>query len=128
MSDIGVDYGRGRTGFAVDRSGVVLPLDPLLKTTWEGISERLREIQELSGDGTVVLGLPLSASGRSTDLSREVEELARYLEGKGFAVELVRETGSSLEAGETMGRTGGRDGRDDSLAAMVILKRYIGLP
>ncbi len=128
MTYIGVDYGRGRTGFAASRSGVVLPLDPLLNTTWEGILKRLRDIQEMSGDGTVVLGLPLSASGRSTDLSREVEELARFLQGKGFAVELVSETGSSIEAGETMGRTGGRNGRDDSLAAMIILKRYLGLP
>ncbi|MBN2587567.1 MAG: Holliday junction resolvase RuvX, partial [Candidatus Fermentibacteraceae bacterium] len=116
MTDIGVDYGRGRTGFAASRSGVVLPLDPLLRTTWEGIVKRLRDIQELSGEGTVVLGLPLSASGRPTDLSREVEELALYLKGKGFSVELVGETGSSLEAGRTLGRTGERDGRDDSMA------------
>jgi putative Holliday junction resolvase len=128
LAEIGVDYGRERTGFAVHISGVVLPLDPLTGSTWEGIFARLQAIQAENGKGNVVIGLPLSAGGRPTELSREVEGLAGFLRQKGFHVELARETGSSLEAGGTMGTTGARDGRDDSLSAMVILKRYLGIP
>lgn len=128
MAEIGVDYGRARTGFAVHLSGVVLPLDPMLNTTWEGIRERLKNIQGESGEGTVALGLPLSASGRPTLLSREVEELAEFLREKGFTVELVVETGTTAEAGRHSAGGGGRDGRLDSMAAMIILKRHLGLP
>lgn len=128
MAEIGVDYGRARTGFAVHLSGVVLPLDPILNTTWEGIRVRLESIQGESGKGAVVLGLPLSGSGRPTLLSREVEELAEFLREKGFTVELVVETGTTAEAGRHSSGVGGRDGRLDSMAAMIILKRYLGIP
>jgi putative Holliday junction resolvase len=128
MGDIGVDYGRERTGFALCLSGVVLPLEPLLESTWDGIRKRILDIQAENGEGTVVLGLPLSASGRPTELSMEVEGLAGFLGQRGLTVELVVETGSSLEAGETLGGSGARDGRDDSMAAMIILKRFLGLP
>lgn len=128
MAEIGVDYGRARTGFAVHLSGVVLPLDPMLNTTWERIRKRLESIQDENGRGTVVLGLPLSASGRPTLLSREVEVLAEFLREKGFNVELVVETGSTAEAGSHSAGVGRRDGRLDSMAAMIILKRYLGMP
>lgn len=128
MAEIGVDYGRARTGFAVHLSGVVLPLDPMLNTTWEGIRKRLESIQGDSGRGPVALGLPLSASGRPTLLSREVEKLAEYLRERGFTVELVVETGTTAEAGRYTAEGGRRDGRLDSGAAMIILKRYLGIP
>lgn len=123
-----MDYGKARTGFALHLSGVVLPLEPMLNTTWEGIRERLESIQVESGSGTVVLGLPLSASGRPTLLSREVEGLADFLRGRGFRVELVVETGSTAEAGSRSKEGSRRDGRLDSVAAMIILKRYLSIP
>ncbi|MFO8183443.1 MAG: RuvX/YqgF family protein [Candidatus Aegiribacteria sp.] len=128
MAEIGVDYGKARTGFALHMSGVVLPLEPMLNTTWEGIRERLESIHGESGRGTVVLGLPLSASGRPTQLSREVEGLAEFLRERGFSVDLVVETGSTAEAGRNTATGDRRDGRLDSMAAMIILKRYLGIP
>ena len=128
MNEIAVDYGRKRTGFAICLSGVVMPLDPLTETTWNGIVARLKHIQYENAAGTVILGLPLTAEGKPTELSSEVEKLAEYLENDGFVVELVRETGSTAETEVETGMNRQRDGRRDSLAAMIILKRYLGIP
>lgn len=128
MNEIAVDYGRKRTGFAICLSGVVMPLEPLSETTWNGISTRLKHIQDENVAGPVILGLPLTTGGKHTELSREVEKLAEYLENSGFVVELVRETGSTAETEVETGMNHRRDGRRDSIAAMIILKRYLGMP
>ncbi len=127
MTEIAIDYGRKRTGFAICLSGVVLPQDPLVDTTWTMIAQRIRTLQSKYDCGTVVLGLPLTSSGKPTEFSHEVELLAEYLRRKGFEVELIRETGSTKEV--KMQKTNKiRDGKRDSLAAAIILKRYLGQP
>lgn len=128
MNEIAIDYGRKRTGFAICISGVVMPLDPLTETTWNGISSRLKHIQHENAAGIVIVGLPLTAGGKHTELSREVEKLAEYLENIGFNVKLVRETSSTIETEGDTGMNHRRDGKRDSLAAMIILKRYLGMP
>jgi putative Holliday junction resolvase len=127
MTEVAVDYGRRRTGLAANVDGVVIPLEPLCPSSWEGLVDRLRGIAEDHGAGTVVLGLPLSAGGRPTELSREVERLGDYLRGKGFVVVLESEVRTTEEAEELLG---GRDrsGKVDSVAASIILKRFLGKP
>ena len=127
MADVAIDYGSVRTGFAFCVSQIVLPLEPLLRTTWSGIASRLEEVFGEYGPGLVVLGLPLNASGGETALSQEVEKLGSWLTDKGFDVRLVNERCSTAEAREI--RKGiRRDGRIDSLAASILLKRYLNLP
>ncbi|MCD4701583.1 MAG: RuvX/YqgF family protein [Candidatus Aegiribacteria sp.] len=128
MNEIAVDYGRKRTGFAICLVGIVLPLPPLAETTWDSIADRLKHIQNENGSGRIILGLPLTAAGKPTELSDEVEKLSGYLETRGFIVELVRETGSTLETEGDVQVNRRRDGKKDSLAAMIILKRYLGMP
>jgi len=125
---IGVDYGRRRTGFALSLSGVVIPLEPLCGSTWKGIAHRLNGMVKRHGPAKIVLGLPLSAGGKPTELSMEVESLAEFLRDRGFHVELVNEVCSTQEACTPGAGGGGKDGRSDSMAAMVILKRFLGLP
>ena len=127
MTEIAIDYGRKRTGFAICLSGVVLPQDPLVDITWTMIVQRIRTLQSKYDCGTVILGLPLTSSGKPTELSNEVELLAEFLHREGFEVKLVRETGSTKEAiAQKTDDT--RDGKRDSLAAAIILKRYLGQP
>ncbi len=128
MNEIAVDYGRKRTGFAICLVGIVMPLPPLTETTWDSIAGRLQHIQNENGTGRVILGLPLTAEGKPTELSDEVEKLSGYLEKRGFIVELVAETGSTAETEGGAHVTRRRDGKKDSLAAMIILKRYLGIP
>ncbi len=123
---VGLDYGRERTGVAVMLAGVVVPQEPILRSTWTGILERLERLREEHGELLAVVGLPLTASGRRTELTGEVEALAAWLGERGVEVHLQDEVGTTAEAALMGGD--GRDGRLDSMAAAVILKRYLGMP
>ncbi|MCK5786936.1 MAG: pre-16S rRNA-processing nuclease YqgF [Candidatus Sabulitectum sp.] len=125
MVFVGVDYGRKRTGIAVFREGLVLPADPVLGS-WSRILHRLGELAVGYEGITVILGHPLSALGKPTELSLEVEKFADWLRESGYTVELVNEVGSSAAAGRLSGRNH-RNGHVDSLAACEILKRYLNL-
>ena len=128
MNEIAMDYGRKRTGFAICLVGIVLPLPPLVETTWNRIADRLKHIQDENGTGRIILGLPLTAAGKHTELSDEIEKLEEFLKNIGFDVKLVRETGSTAETEGEARVNYQRDGKRDSLAAMVILKRYLEIP
>lgn len=120
---IGMDYGRKKTGFAVYKKGLVLPQNAVFGS-WRKIRGRLEELTEESDEFKVVLGLPLSASGKQTELSLEVKKFAEWLVESGYTVELVNEAGSSVAAMLLMSKKG-RKGQLDSLAACEILKRYL---
>ena len=124
MNEIAVDYGRKRVGVAVNLRGVVIPLPTLEGLSWTALSGRLKDIQRENGSGPVILGLPLTGQGRETELCGEVRKFAAFLMERGFDVKLIRETGTTLEARQGSGNRCG--GNLDSLAASVILKRYLG--
>ena len=121
---LALDYGRARTGVAILEGGIPLPAEPVLGDR-RAVLERGRSM--LSGDGTdvVVLGLPLASGRRPTEMSMEVEALAEAIRGLGAGVELVGEWGSSAEVRSMPVKHRRRTGRTDSLAALVILERYL---
>lgn len=123
---MGIDYGSKRVGLAICISGVVVPQQPLLEPTWDDIVSRLRELAKGYGPGRVVLGLPLAASGNRIPMCDEVEKLAHHLRNEGFEVHLQRETGTTLEA-RKFRDSSRRDGKTDSLAAAIVLKRFLGM-
>lgn len=122
---VGLDYGRKKTGVAVFCEGVVLPVDAVFGS-WGKIRIRLQELSARYEGVKIVLGLPVAASGKPTELSVEVELFSRWLGESGFAVELINEVGSTLVAMQLLGKKD-RKGRVDSLAACEILKRYLNL-
>jgi putative Holliday junction resolvase len=127
MNLIGVDYGRSRTGLALAREGLVMPLEPLPSGQWKEIASSLATLVEEHDAELVVLGLPLNASGGETELSEEVRNLREYLEQRGLAVRLCPEAGSTEEALQLL-RDIGPDGSarlKDSVAAAVILERFL---
>lgn len=121
---IALDYGRARTGVAILEGGIPLPADPVLGDR-RAVLGRVRSM--LGGDGSdiVVMGLPLASGGRPTEMTMEVESLAEAIRGLGAEVVLVGENGSSVEARSMPVRHRRRTGRTDSLAALVILERYL---
>jgi putative Holliday junction resolvase len=125
MTYLGVDYGRKRTGIAVCLEGIVLPCEPVLGS-WNDITMQIEVLKRKYDGVEIVLGLPLSSSGKSTELSMEVEQFAEWLSESGYIVKLVSEVRSSAEAARLTGKTD-RKGHLDSLAACEILKRYLNL-
>jgi len=125
MVTIGLDYGRKRTGVAVCLGELILPLEPV-HGGWDSIIHRLSSLSEKYSGVRVVMGLPLSDTGKPTELSREVEKLANRLRNSGYTVETVNEVRSSLEAADLLGGSD-RKGHIDSVAACEILKRHTGV-
>lgn len=129
-----VDYGRRRIGLAVS--------DPLRITT-RGLAtlERGATVETgaasvaaaLAGEGPalVVVGLPLHADGRESEMSAEVRRFAALLEAAGLHVVLHDEGLTSWEAEE--GLKGGKrsmqdlrkSGAIDQRAALGLLRSWL---
>jgi RNase H-fold protein (predicted Holliday junction resolvase) len=120
-----LDYGKVRTGLAMMAGGIPIPLDPIIGGGWKAILARLEGLRAGYGVDTIVLGHPLASMGRPTELSVEVEGLAEAIRTNGFEVVLVPERGSTDEAESMPVRHRRGTGRTDSLAAMVLLERYL---
>lgn len=122
---VALDYGKKRTGLAVFVGGMVLPRE-FIQGSWTNIINRLESMQQEFEEIEIVLGLPLSALGKATELSLEVELFAEKLKMTGFCVHLVNENRSTIVAKQLIGKKD-RKGRIDSVAACEILKRYLNI-
>jgi putative Holliday junction resolvase len=120
---VALDYGSARCGIAVsDPTGVLAtPLDPVLRpATRKGLA-RLRELVGAVGAERVVVGLPVSLSGRDSSQTAEVREFARSLnEVLPVQVELYDERLTTRLAS----RAGGR-ASEDSRAAAHLLESWL---
>ncbi len=119
MRVLALDYGSARCGCAVsDPTGVLAtPLEPILAPTSRRGLGRLRAlVAELSID-RVVVGLPLSLSGRDSDQTREARRFAATLE-RSLPVPIAlydERFTTSLAA-----RSGGRASEDSRAAAHLL--------
>lgn len=129
-----VDYGRRRIGLAIS--------DPLRITT-RGLAtlERGPDLEQAAhavagvlhreGAALVVLGLPLHADGRESEMSAEVRRFAALLTGAGLSVTLLDEGLTSWEAEEGLKAQGRgleqarKGGEIDRRAALALLRSWL---
>jgi putative Holliday junction resolvase len=123
---VALDYGSARCGVAVsDPSGTLAtPRDPVLRPqTKNGFKALKAAIRELEAE-RVVVGLPLSLSGRDSAQTIEVREFAeRLARAIDVPVELYDErftTSLALQAGGKASL--------DSRAAATLLDEWLRLP
>ena len=126
MRVVALDYGSARCGVAVsDPSGTLAtPRDPVLRPgTKNGFRALKAAIRELEAE-RVVVGLPLSLSGRDSAQTIEVREFAeRLARALDVPVELYDErftTSLALQAGGKASL--------DSRAAATLLDEWLRLP
>ncbi len=126
MRVVALDYGSARCGVAVsDPSGTLAtPRDPVLRPqTKNGFKALKAAIRELEAE-RVVVGLPLSLSGRDSAQTIEVREFAaRLARALDVPVELYDErftTSLALQAGGKASL--------DSRAAATLLDEWLRLP
>jgi putative holliday junction resolvase len=123
MRVLALDYGRARCGCAVsDPTGVLAsPVESVrAPTTRRGLA-RLRAVVRDLGAERVVVGLPLSLSGRDSAQTAETREFASRLEQElAIPVELYDERFTTRLAE----RTGGR-ADEDSRAAAHLLESWL---
>jgi len=125
---LALDYGSARTGVAVsDPTGVLAtPLDVVTKANTRKGIERLATIVRETGAQRVVVGLPLSLSGRDSAQTQEARAFADRLAaplGEEVPVELYDERFTTRLAQ----RSGSSDTAEDSRAAAVLLEEWLAV-
>jgi putative Holliday junction resolvase len=122
---VALDYGSARCGVAVsDPTGTLAtPLDPVLKpNTRKGFNRLLKTIRDLA-PATVVVGLPLSLSGRDSAQTREARAFAERLNAAlSSTVELYDERFTTALAQQRPGSAA-----EDSRAAAVLLEEWLAV-
>jgi len=125
---VGLDLGLARIGVAVSAGDFAVGVGTLDKRpSW------IRELAEMVAEfdpTQVVIGLPLSLSGKDSQMTQKVRELADEVEaGLGLPVALVDERLTSLAARRALRQAGvtsrRQRGKIDELAAVAILQSYL---
>ena len=123
---ISIDLGLKRIGLAYSaHKDIVTPLPAVIRKNRNQASSEVKKIIEEWEADAVVVGIPLGGSSED-EMRRRIEHFMNLVDFEG-EVFYQDEAGSSLEAenmmkGEIRYR---RDGRVDSLSAMIILQRFL---
>jgi len=118
-----IDVGLKRIGLAIClQSDIVTPLPAILrKNRNQASSDVLAALKEWEIE-TLIVGFPSA----SEDMQKRIEHFIKLLDFEGEVI-LQEENMSSIEAEELIKGdiTYKRDGRIDSIAAKIILERYL---
>jgi len=121
-----IDVGLKRIGTAISLDGeVAIPQNPILRKNRDQAARELGGFLREWGIERLVVGLPKGGSS-AEEMERRIRHFVDLIDFDG-EIEYIDEWGSSLEAAEMMkGVTKQRrDGRLDSIAAKLILERYL---
>ena len=124
MSIMAIDVGLKRIGVALAVGQTVMPQTPVLRKNRNQAARNVSAVLREYGAKKLVVGVPLGGSSED-EMRRRIEHFVSLLEFDGEVV-YQDEAMSSFEASEIYAENR-RDGRLDSIAAMIILKRYLGL-
>ena len=124
MSIMAIDVGLKRIGVALAVGQTVMPQTPVLRKNRNQAARDVSAVLREYGAKKLVGGVPLGGSSED-EMRRRIAHFVSLLEFDGEVV-YQDESMSSFEASEIYA-DGRRDGRLDSIAAMIILKRYLGL-
>ena len=121
-----IDVGLKRIGIAICLDGkIVMPQDAILRKNRNQAARDINAFLDEWEIDKLIVGLPKDSSS-SEEMERRIKHFVSLLELK-IEVAYQDEQGSSFEAKElTMGDfKHKRDGRLDSVAAKIILERYL---
>jgi len=124
---LGVDYGERRVGLAVSDELLITAqgLDTFDRKSGD-LVRHLAELVERYDVGEVILGHPVSMSGRDNVTSQAVEVLAGNIrERLGVEVTLWDERLTSEEARRLLRGQGAGKGAVDRVAAVLILQNFL---
>jgi len=129
MSIVAIDIGLRRIGIAVSYDKkVVIPQKAIIRKNRNQAANDVSNLLKEKNTKVLVVGLP--KGGNSEDeMQRRIEHFVNLLDFQG-KIHYQDEYGSSSEAKELIkGKIKiKRDGRVDSLSAVIILKRWLKLP
>jgi putative Holliday junction resolvase len=128
MKIVALDVGLKRIGVALCLDGAtVLPQEAVLRKNRNQAARDTRDFLEAWNVDTLVVGLPVGGSSEE-EMGRRIRHFVGLLDlSDTVTVHYQDEAGSSQEAQEQMQGVvrQKRDGRIDSLAAKIILERWL---
>ena len=124
---LAIDPGERRVGLAVsDPLGITAQGLETFDCQGADLMDHLRRVVETYEVSEVVVGHPLSMSGRPNRTSIEAQALARRIEETiGVPVRLWDERLSSAEARRVLAGSKAKKGSVDRIAAVLILQSYL---
>jgi putative holliday junction resolvase len=124
---LAIDPGERRVGLAVsDPLGITAQGLPTFDRRTGELLDHVEKIAHEYGVARIVVGNPLSMSGRESDGSVRARSLADALRDRlGLPVELWDERLSSTEANRILAGSRAQKGAADRIAAMLILQGYL---
>lgn len=126
MKYIAIDLGLKRIGLAYSaHKDIVTPLNAVIRKNRNQASSEVKKVIDEWEVDAVVVGIPLGGSSED-EMRRRIEHFMNLVDFQGELF-YQDEAGSSLEAENMMkGEIKYiRDGRVDSISAMIILQRYL---
>ena len=126
MKYIAIDLGLKRIGLAYSaHKDIVTPLEAVIRKNRNQASKDVKKVLDEWEVDAVVIGIPMGGSSED-EMRRRVEHFMKLVDFKG-KVFYQDEARSSLEAEEMIkgNMKYKRDGRVDSISAMIILQRYL---
>lgn len=122
---LGLDYGSKRIGIAVadENSKVALPYKVLENKGADFVLSELKKIIVVEKISKIIVGLPLSLSGKESKKTKETHEFSAFL-AKNFDIPVeMKDERLSSRLADTLAQ-GAKNSRDIG-AAMVILEDYL---
>ena len=122
---VAIDVGLKRTGVAISPDNkIALPSTPVLRKNRNQAANEISQILKTQNAKTLVVGIPKGGSSEE-EMSRRIRHFVSLLQFKG-EIKFIDESFSSFEADELREfSTRKKDGKLDSLSAMIILQRYL---
>jgi len=127
MKIASIDVGLKRIGLAICLDGnIVFPQDAILRRNRNQAANDVRNFLMEWEIDTLVVGLPKGSSSEE-EMERRIKHFVNLLELESISIVYQDESGTSIEAKEL---TQGifrhkRDGKIDSIAAKIILERWL---
>ena len=132
MRVLALDVGGRRFGVAIGdvETGLAVPLTAIQRASETQDIEAVRRLVDENGVQEIVVGLPLSLSGRMGPQAKEVSRFVDVIQERiGVQVRTVDERYSTIEAERRLAEAGVKASRDrprlDSAAATIILQSYL---
>lgn len=124
LSVVAIDVGLKRVGVAVFTVGVAVASEPIIRKNRDQAAREVSATLKAKKASKLIVGLPKGGQSEE-EMERRIKHFVSLLEFDGEIV-YVDEYGSSREALELTegGFTKTKDGKADSLAALVILRRW----
>ncbi|MDY0120924.1 MAG: Holliday junction resolvase RuvX [Sulfurimonas sp.] len=126
MKYLAIDLGLKRIGLAYSaHKDIVTPLPAILRKNRNQAADEVKQVINEWKPDALVVGIPLGGSSEE-EMRRRIEHFMNLVAFDGDVL-YQDEAGSSVEAESMMkGEMKSiRDGRIDSLSAMIILQRYL---